>query len=156
MHNIEIYMTYLWIYIQSILVFCLIGLIIINLFFGALKLSNLFYEKRIWMLTNLIVVIITIVSIAPAFLDIYKSSFCTINGVVKIEIDVIANKSSKYILITDEGGTVYTCYDYLIDTDSIKKAAYPGTAVYAKHSKLMLDYYPHNDKAEKEAEQSSY
>ncbi len=89
---------------------------------------------------NLVDCFIFLALSGPAILDTIKSSYCEIHNVVNIE-GFKADNSDKYVLITDEDGTVYTCYDFLIDAKEFDDVNYPGTVVYAKYSKLMLDYY---------------
>lgn len=141
MQNLDAYQLDLLIYIIVILLMGLIFFAIGNLVLLLLKITRIFYEKKVWIAANLIGTLILAASISPAILDISQASYCTITNVVKIEVEITANNSGKYILITDQNGSVYTCYDFLIDTESLKNANYPGTVVYAKHSKLMLDYY---------------
>lgn len=141
MHNVENYTSDLLVYIAMVFVFALVGFFIVNLAFWILRVCKLFYEKRVWVLVNAVLAILVVVYVVPAVLDVCQSSFFTIENVVKMETDFIANGSSKYILVTDESGKVFTCYDRLIDTKSLETATYPGTVVYAKYSKMMLDYY---------------
>lgn len=141
MHDVTPYQTNLTIYILIVVAISLLLFAIVNLVFYVLKVCKVFYEKRVWLLTNLVGMLILLASIGPAMLDIYQSSYCKIRHVVNIEVEFKANYSDKYILVTDKDGVVYTCYDFLIDTEAIKNVEYPGTVVYAKHSKLMLDYY---------------
>jgi beta-lactamase regulating signal transducer with metallopeptidase domain len=120
----------------------LIILIIINLLLLLIKYACHFSEKKVWIITNITILFIFIALIVPACIDINKQSFCTIENVTSIDTDITANKSSKYILIETGNGETYELYDYLIDTQSIQDAAFPGTVIYAKHSKLMLEYLP--------------
>lgn len=141
MHNIDLYRTDLLIYIAVIFLVALVIFAVGNLGFCILKISRVFYEKKVWIVANLAGVLILSASVFPAILDISQSSYCIITNVVNIEVEYKANNSNKYVLITDQNGVVYTCYDFLIDTESLKNVDFPGTVVYAKHSKLMLDYY---------------
>lgn len=142
MRDIEIYITYLTHYIRLVLAFGLVLFAAANLLLLILKITRLFFERRVWALTNVVGLAILLAHLIPPILDIQQSSFCTIDDVVKIEM-VIAQKRES-ILITDSRGEIYTCYDYLVDTQSIKDEDYPGVVVYAKHSKLLMDYSPKN------------
>lgn len=137
------------VYHQNLLVFmCVIGVValvvfaVINLLFFILKTCNVFYEKRVWLLVNLVGILIFLAIVVPVLLDVSQNSYCKVLDVVKIEVEFKANNSSKYILVTDSKGKTYTCYDFLVNTESLKNVSYPGTVVFAKHSKLMLDYIP--------------
>ena len=138
-------------YQQELLIFmCVIGVIALvifvttNLLLLALKTCNVFYEKKVWLLINLVCILIFLAIVIPVILDICQSCYCEVADVVKIEVEVKANNSSKYIIVTDSTGKTYTCYDYLVNTELLKNVSYPGTVVFAKHSKLMLDYFPQN------------
>ena len=89
---------------------------------------------------NIVGLLILFAAIFPALLDIQQSSYCEISNVIHIKTE-LKTKYSQYVLITDENGTVYTCYDSLIDTEPLESINYPITVVYAKHSKLILDYF---------------
>lgn len=130
-----------------IVIIALLVLITINLLFFALKTCKVFYEKKIWLLVNLVCILIFLVIVIPVILDVSQNSYCEVSNVVKMEVEFKANKSSKYILVTDSTGKTYTCYDFLVNTESLKNIAYPGTVVFAKHSKLMLDYFPQVSKS---------
>ena len=82
--------------------------------------------------------------IIPAGIDIYQSSYCTIYNVVEMEITYDHGFTS--VLITDSNGKIYDCGAFLVEEDEIvDNASYPGTAIYAKHSGLLLRYYPSED-----------
>lgn len=136
-------------YQHNLLIFiCVIGVVAllvsttINLLFFTLKTCKVFYEKKVWILVNLVCILIFLVIVTPTILDVSQNSYCEVSNVVKIEVEFKANNSSKYILVTDSTGKTYTCYDFLVNTESLKNITYPGTVVFAKHSKLMLDYFP--------------
>lgn len=141
MHNMASYQKSLIIYILIIGVIAFLLFAVVNLIFYFLKRTKVFYEKKIWISVNLTGFSILVVLVIPAILDIFQSSYFEISNVVDIQTEVKANYSDKYILITDNDGAVYTCYDFLINTETLQNVDYPGTVVYAKHSKLMLDYY---------------
>ena len=140
MHNTISYQTDLLLYIFTIGLVALALFVVANLIFFVLKISKVFYEKSAWIITNLVGIAIYAAHVGPAVLDVCQSSYCEISDVVRIEVEFKANNSDKYILITDKNGEVYTCYDFLLDTEALKHINYPGSVIYAKHSKLMLDY----------------
>lgn len=122
-----------------------IGLVIItaiNLLLLSIKCFCHFNEKKVWIVANILIFAIFVALVLPALIDINQKSFYTIENVINIETDITANKSSKYIMITTNDGTTYELYDYLIDTEALNDSTFPGTVVYAKHSRLMLEYLP--------------
>ena len=140
MHNTALYRENLFLYIIVVCFIALLLFIIANIVLFILKKTNVFYEKKVSAMVNIVGLLIIFVAIIPALLDIQQSSYCEITNVVHIKTE-LKTKYSKYVLITDGNGAVYTCYDSLIDTESLEGISYPITVVYAKHSKLMLDYY---------------
>lgn len=138
MHSIEQYKTELLMYILGIVIIALIVLMVINVVLLILKLTKVFNEKKVWILSNLVVTIILLFCISSASFDILTESYCEIDNVTKMEI--IVSNGKEYILITDGEGTVYTCKSHLYDTKNIDELEFPGKVVYAKHSKLLLDY----------------
>ena len=142
MHNVETFRQELMIYVVVMIGILLVIWPIINSIFLVLHITKLFRERKVWIRTNVMGVVILIAVVSPALLDVYTESYCAIENVVNIEADQLRNNSTKYMLVTDKNGNVYTCYDYLIDEQSLKKDInYPGTVIYAKHSKLFLRYY---------------
>ena len=138
--NIEVFQAELQLYIIVVLFITIIFGIIINLLFGILKVRKILYEAKVWILTNLVIIAIAVVHIFPVGLDIYQSSYCTISNVIEMEISY--SKGFTSILVTDSNGTVYDCDAGMIDEEIVDNASYPGTVIYAKHSGLMLRYYP--------------
>jgi hypothetical protein len=141
MYDINEFKLNLFIYIVVVVLLVLVIATIVNAVFLILHLTKIFREKKVWIITNIVGFLILLTLITPAILDASQESYCKIDNVIDIEVDVKANNSSKYILITDKDGKVYTCYDFLIDTENFDNVTYPGVAVYAKHSKLLLGYY---------------
>lgn len=141
MHDFTAYKAELVIFIIVIVIVGFVLFTIGNLLLWGLKRSRVFYERKVWVLSNVMGVIMMLVCIIPPALDIYQSSYCTISNAVSIEYDIKTKYSSKYVLITDSNGKVYTCYDYLIDAKSLEGIEFPITVVYAKHSKLILRVY---------------
>ena len=144
MLDIETCTAYLWIYVKMMLIIGLIIIILVNLLLLAIKVIFKFSEKKVWIITNIVLFSIFVALIAPACLDINQEAYYTIENVINIETDITANKSSKYLLITTKDGDTYELYDYLIDTQSVNQSSFPGTVIYAKHSKLMLEYLPYS------------
>lgn len=144
MYNVEAFKQGLMLYVVAIIVILLAIWLIINGIFLLLYVTKLFREPKIWIIANVMGFIILTALITPALLDVFTESYYIIENVVDIDADYSANNSTKYILIKDKDGKVYTCYDFLIDKDSLKDINYPGMAIYAKHSKLLLCYYSHD------------
>lgn len=140
MRDAEIYITYLTHYIRLVFVFGLVLFVAVNMLLLILKLTRVFFERRIWVFINIIGFAILLAYLIPPILDIHQSSFCTIDDVVKIEMVITQKRETT--LITDSHGEVYTCYDYLVNAPDLEDEEFPGVAIYAKHSKLLLDYFP--------------
>lgn len=139
MHNIEAYKTDLLIYLITILIVAAAIFAAGNALLLILKFTKVFSERKVWILANLVGVAILLACITPVCLDITQSSVCEVCDVVKIEVD--KNKYGEYVLLTDSSGQTYSCRDYLVEENALSQTEYPVVAVFAKHSKLLLEIY---------------
>lgn len=150
MLNIQGCASLLWIYLLVILIFAVAIMSIINIVFAILKFCKVIKRKQEWIIVNVIGLVISLIFVVPPLLDIAFSSYCVIENVVTIEKK--AETASRYnrganhtLLITTEDGAIYSCYDYLVEKEELTDAAaFPGTAVYAKYSNLLLGYQSGN------------
>lgn len=145
MLNVAEYSTLLWIYIFVICIVAAILFLVGNLLFLILSVSKIFKEKKIWVLSNLVGVILLLLFVVPPMADITFSTYCYIENVTEIEFK--SETFSRYdktgnhtLLVTAKDGIVYTCYDYLVDTDTLLNGKLPQTVVITKYSKLLIDY----------------
>ena len=142
MLDVETYRILLMAHLVAVSAAAVILFVLGNLLLLILKISKVFHERSVWLLANGIGLLVLAVTVIPVALDVQEESYCVVENVVSIEC--LRDKYGESILITDQVGNVYTCQDYLGDAEALESIVFPGTVVYAKHSKLMLDYYVDN------------
>ena len=149
MDNSAVYDELLWLYIVAIIISMVLFFGFVTLIFFILKWCKLVSNKKIfkrciWIM-GIFFLSISLIMTFPAFIDICADSYCTQNEIVSVKIASETASSRRInanhtLICQTQNGDAYECYDYLYSIENMEAHSENNCIIYAKHSKLLLDW----------------